>query len=53
MLRPGGWFLANDVSVNLSSIPMVAVGRTELSYSDQPNSRERLTWYQKPVVGSR
>ena len=46
MLRPGGWFLTND---SVSTVPvtlMRAVGAIDLAYSDQVNSRERLTWYQ-------
>ena len=47
MLRTGGWFFANDASLTLTSIPLTPIGWTALSYSDQVNSHERLSWYQR------
>jgi hypothetical protein len=47
LLHPGGWLLVNDAPVPLSSIPLTLMGWTDLTYSDQVNSHDRLTWYQR------
>lgn len=47
MLRPGGWLFINDAAPAVASIPLVPVGWTNLTYSSEANSHDRLTWYQR------
>jgi hypothetical protein len=47
MLRPGGLFLSNDPIVVLPAVPLVAVGSTTVRYTELPNSRDEVAWYQR------
>lgn len=47
MLRRGGWLFVNDALPPVPAIPLIPMGWTELKYSNQTNSHERLTWYRR------
>lgn len=47
MLRPGALFLTNTPAFTLPSIPIAAVGYTDVLYSKRDSSRERVFWYRK------
>lgn len=47
MLRPGAVFLSNDPLVVLPAVPLVAVGSTAVQFTELPNSRDEVVWYQR------
>ena len=47
MLRPGGVLLTNNPLFLLPSIPLSAVGYTDVVYSTQASSRDRVFWYRR------
>jgi hypothetical protein len=47
MLRPGGFLLSNSVLVELPSTPIRSIGHTDAIYSNQPDDRDQIVWYQK------
>jgi hypothetical protein len=47
MLRPGGLLLSNNVLVELPATPIRSIGHTDAIYSDRPDDRDRIVWYQR------
>lgn len=47
MLRPGGILLSNDVLVELPTTPVRSLGHTDAVYSDGPDDRDQVVWYQR------
>ena len=47
MLRPGGVLLTNNPLFLLPSIPLTQVGYTDVAYSTQASSRDRVFWYRR------
>jgi len=47
MLRPGGFLLANNPIFELPSTAIGSVGYTDVRYSDQVSSGDRLFWYMR------
>ena len=47
MLRPGGVLLSNNVLVELPTTPIRSVAHTDVIYSDRPDDRDQIVWYQR------
>ena len=47
MLRPGGLLLSNNVLVELPTTPIESIGHTDAVYSDRPDDRDQVVWYQR------
>jgi hypothetical protein len=47
MLRPGGFLLSNNVLVELPTTPIRSIGHTDAIYSDWPDDRDQIVWYQR------
>jgi hypothetical protein len=47
MLRPGGLLLSNNVLVELPTTPIRSIGHTDAIYSDLPDDRDQIVWYQR------
>ena len=47
MLRPGGFLLSNNVLVELPTTPIRSIGHTDAIYSDRPDDRDQIVWYQR------
>jgi hypothetical protein len=47
MLRPGGVLLSNNVLVELPTTPVRSIGHTDAIYSDRPDDRDQIVWYQR------
>jgi hypothetical protein len=47
MLRPGGLLLSNNVLVELPATPIRSIGHTDAIYSDRPDDRDQVVWYQR------
>ena len=52
MLRPGGFLLSNNVLVELPTTPIRSIGHTDAIYSDRPDDRDQIVWYQRSNVTS-
>jgi hypothetical protein len=47
MLRPGGFLLSNNVLVELPTTPIRSIGHTDAIYSNRPDDRDQVVWYQR------
>ena len=47
MLRPGGLLLSNNALPQLPTTPMQLAGSSTTVYSDRPDDRDQIVWYQR------
>ena len=47
MLRPGGLLLSNNALPQLPTTPMQLAGSSTTIYSDRPDDRDQIVWYQR------
>jgi len=47
MLRPGGFLLSNNALLELPSSQVHSVGYLTTVYSDRPDDRDHIVWYQR------